>query len=104
MIVQRDELYRIHLRARRGDKVLTTLLRQYTGIFSDYIFIEEATLAEKCDFTEHQVYHALKALNAERIIHYIPRKNVATVTISRLGWMDKIGTHARSLRKASGTI
>jgi len=80
MIVQRDELYRIHLRARRGDKVLTTLLRQYTGIFSDYIFIEEATLAEKCDLTEHQVYHALKALNAERIIHYIPRKNVATVT------------------------
>jgi ATP-dependent DNA helicase, recQ family len=80
MIVQRDELYRIHLRARRGDKVLTTLLRQYSGIFSDYIFIEEATLAEKCDFTEHQVYHALKALNAERIIHYIPRKNVATVT------------------------
>ena len=80
MIVQRDELYRIHLRARRGDKVLTTLLRQYSGIFSDYIFIEEATLAEKCDLTEHQIYHALKALNAERIIHYIPRKNVATVT------------------------
>lgn len=80
MIVQRDELYRIHHRVRGGDKILTALLRHYTGLFSDYIFIEEATLAQNCDLTENEVYHALKALNAERVIHYIPRKSVATIT------------------------
>lgn len=80
MIVRRDELYRIHHRVKGGDKILTALLRQYTGLFSDYIFIEEATLAQQCDLTEDEVYHALKSLNRERIIHYIPRKNVATIT------------------------
>lgn len=80
MIVQRDELYRIKLRIGNGDKVLTALLRNYTGLFSDYIFIEEALLAKKCELTENEIYHALKALNAERIIHYIPRKNIDSVT------------------------
>lgn len=80
MIVQRDELYRIHHRIKGGDRLLTALLRHYTGLFSDYIFIEEARLARMCEITEDEVYHGLKALNAERIIHYIPRKNVATIT------------------------
>ena len=79
MIVRREDLYHVHNRVADGDKVLTALFRLYTGLFADYVFIEESSLASACGLSEEALYERLTALNRARLLHYIPRKSVATV-------------------------
>ena len=44
-ICQREELYRFHSPSSLDDKILLALLRGYTGLFSQYVSVEEKTLA-----------------------------------------------------------
>lgn len=80
IIVRREELYNHRAQNPESDRVLTALLRQYTGLFSDYVFIDEKLLAEQCDLSEDNVYHLLVGLGRARIAHYIPRKSVSAIT------------------------
>ena len=79
-IVQRDELYNLHRLTPRMDRVILSLLRRYTGLFSDYAFIDETLVGRDCGLTPHEVYETLRLLTLERIVHYVPRKNVPRVT------------------------
>ncbi|MDR0833186.1 MAG: RecQ family ATP-dependent DNA helicase [Candidatus Symbiothrix sp.] len=76
--VHRDELYQISLDAEL-DKLLQVLLRSYTGLFSDYIYISEELLAQRTGLTHHAVYEGLKTLSQQNIIHYIPAKANPTI-------------------------
>lgn len=79
-IMQRDELYHLHRLGANADAVIRALLRHYCGLFSDYVFIEEARIAHECGLSENDVYETLVALNRMRIVHYIPRKRAAYIT------------------------
>ena len=79
MIVKREALYRVHNRVAEGDKVLTALFRTYTGLFADYVFIEEKALAAACGLSEEVLYEKLIAMNRARLLHYIPHKSVSTL-------------------------
>ena len=101
MIVKREELYRLHNRVAEGDKVLTALFRTYTGLFADYVFIEESVLAAACGLSEEALYEKLIAMNRARLLHYIPRKSVSTVrylTRRTLGERLIIGAEAYETR------
>ena len=78
-ICQREELYRFHSPSSLDDKILLALLRGYTGLFSQYVSVEEKTLAAVCQCTEQDVYQALLALNRRRILHFIPRKTTPSI-------------------------
>lgn len=80
MITQRDALYDYESQNDRIEAVLTELLRHYSGLFSDYIFIDESLLSKACGLSEDDVYQSLVELNRARILHYIPRKSVAHIT------------------------
>lgn len=80
VIVKRSELYHYDNPREDKEKILTALLRSYTGLFGDYVWIDEAFLAKQCQCTENDIYEELKALTRARIVHYIPRKNKATIT------------------------
>jgi ATP-dependent DNA helicase RecQ len=54
-------------------------LRSYTGLFSDYIYINETLLAQRTGMNEHEVYEGLKMLSAQRIVHYIPAQKTPTI-------------------------
>lgn len=77
-IVRRDELY-----ATRDDvdteNVLRVLLRTYTGLFTDYVYIDEHLLAHHAGLDYHRVYEILKSLNYNRIIRYIPHKKTPLI-------------------------
>lgn len=73
-LVRRDELYGIHHFAPLTEEVLHHVLRNYSGVFSDYVCIDESLLAHACECTPHEVYEILKMLSRQRIIHYIPRR------------------------------
>ncbi|GHT52136.1 ATP-dependent DNA helicase RecQ [Bacteroidia bacterium] len=80
--VNRDDLYQIALNAEL-DKLLQVVLRSYTGLFSDYIYINEELLAERTGMTHHAVYEGLKTISKQHIIHYIPAKANPTIYYTR---------------------
>ena len=72
VLMRRDELYDLRL-DRDEEEVLQCILRRYTGVFTDYVYISEVTIAETLRMSSEQVYQALLTLGRLHVIHYIPR-------------------------------
>ena len=79
-IAERDELYNYTRLGRLSDSIIRSLLRNYCGLFSDYVYIDESLLARECEVTENDIYHTLVQLTHQRILHYIPRKRTPYIT------------------------
>lgn len=72
-LVFRDELYSLSL-SKDNDELVHTILRNYTGVFSDDVYIDEAMLAIRLGRTREEVYQALIHLARLRYIYYVPQK------------------------------
>ena len=81
--VRRDELYKLRELGEDMDKLIQTILRSYTGIFTDYTFINEDSLATRTGLTRRQVYELLIHLAKLRIVSYIPRKKTPYIIYTR---------------------
>ena len=81
--LNRDELYRIHENNEDTEKLLRTILRSYTGLFTDYAYINEDTLALRSGLNRQQVYDTLIALSKRRILNYIPGKKTPYIVYTR---------------------
>ena len=81
--VQRDELYRRRDDSDDTDTLIRTLLRLYSGVFSDYVFIDEKFISEMSGIDLEPLYEALLGLGRARVIHYIPRRTCPSVTFTR---------------------
>ncbi|MDR3219797.1 MAG: RecQ family ATP-dependent DNA helicase [Dysgonamonadaceae bacterium] len=81
--IQRDELYKFSHYSEAIENLIQLLLRSYTGLFADYVYISEALLAQRTGMNELAVYEALKLLSAQNIIHYIPVKKVPLIYYNR---------------------
>lgn len=79
-MVERDELYRLHNVPPGGEAVIQALLRSYGGIFTDYCYIDENTVASISGLTVDEVHYWLKSLSRARLIHYIPHKRTPRIT------------------------
>ena len=78
--LDRDQLYRLTDLSPMEDAVIMALLRNYSGLFVDYVFIDEDNIASKAGLTTQQVYLVLKGLSMRRIVHFIPQRRMPTVT------------------------
>ena len=74
IIAKKEELYNINAQNPNVDTVLQTILRSYTGLFADYVYINEAVISGRTQLTQQQVYDALIVLNKMHILVYVPRK------------------------------
>ena len=81
--IGREELYRLHEPGEEMERLIQTALRSYTGLFTDYAFISEETLAVRTGLTHRQVYEMLKELSRRRIVSYIPRKKTPYIIYTR---------------------
>ena len=72
--VRRDDLYKIQLRNAELDSFIKLILRSYTGVFTDFVNIDEALLARRSNMTGDLIYQHLKTLAQNKIIDYIPQK------------------------------
>ena len=81
--LQREELYRLHENTPDAENLIQTILRSYTGLFSDYAYINEETLALRSGLSRQQVYTILVALSQRHIIHYIPGRKTPYITYTR---------------------
>ena len=75
VLAHRDELYSIDMTPIE-DKVLNALLRNYTGLFSEYVNISEQQIAQYANVTEEDVYQAMLVLTRMHVLHYIPRRKL----------------------------
>ena len=72
--VSRNELYRLENNTDNKERVITALLRNYGGLFTDYNYIDESFIAQQCGLQSQQVYMILKSLSQRHILHFIPQK------------------------------
>ena len=79
ILANKNELYDIASQNPNVDRVLQALLRTYTGLFSDYVFINEAVISYRYSISENDIYEALIELNRLHILHYVPRKRTPYV-------------------------
>ena len=72
--IGRNDLYRLENTSPDEEKVVTALLRNYGGLFTDYNYIDESFIASQTQLQPHQVYMILKGLRQRHILHFIPQK------------------------------
>ena len=71
--VGKEELYNLRV-DEDTDEVLQLLLRTYTGLFADYVYINEVLIAQRLVLSSEKVYQSLLLLSRMHIISYVPRK------------------------------
>lgn len=86
-IVSRDDLYKFQVANEEYDRFIKLLLRTYSGMFSEFVPINEESLAARSGLTREAIYHYLLRLSSQGIIHFIPGKKSPLVifTEERLG-------------------
>ena len=62
------------------DGFIKLLLRTYSGLFSQFVKIDESILARRSGISQEKVNDYLLTLSRRRIRHYIPRKELPVLT------------------------
>ena len=81
--LRRDELYKLQEYNADTEKLLNTILRSYTGLFTDYAYISEESLSVRTGLSRQQIYDTLVMLTQRRILHYIPQKKTPYIIYTR---------------------
>ena len=81
--IRRDELYKLREMGTEAEALIQTILRSYTGVFTDYAYISEATLSIRTGLTREQIYNILVTLTKRRIVDYIPHKKTPYIIYTR---------------------
>lgn len=79
----RDELYKYLHQDKKTDEVIQVILRAYTGLFADYVYINEDLIATRSGMTQQEVYEILTGLSKYRIVNYIPHKKTPLIIYTR---------------------
>lgn len=85
-LIGRDDLYKFQVANARYDSLIKLILRSYTGLFNDYVRIDEDLLANRIGINRDTLYEMLKYLSKSKIINYVPAKQSPLVvyTVERL--------------------
>ena len=81
--LRRDDLYRLHHLSDEADRLIQVTLRTYSGLFSDYAYIDEALLGLRANLSHDQVYHIFRNLSQQHVVSYIPGKSTPYIIYAR---------------------
>lgn len=81
--ITKEELYRIHEQNEDTEKLIRILLRTYTGLFTDYAYINEELLSNRSGLSRQQIYETFLFLTRQHILHYIPGKKTPYIIYTR---------------------
>lgn len=74
ILAPKEELYHLPGDNPNLDIVLQAILRTYSGLFADYVYINEALISSRFKIEPQVIYDSLLVLTKMHILHYIPRK------------------------------
>ncbi|MDR0422694.1 MAG: RecQ family ATP-dependent DNA helicase [Proteiniphilum sp.] len=80
-LIYRDEIYSLSLE-KETDTLLHSILRNYTGVFSDDVYIDESLLAAKTGKSRREVCETLVALSRAKYIRYVPQKKTPFIVFT----------------------
>lgn len=80
-LIYRDEMYSLRL-DKDSDELLHAILRNYTGVFSDDVYIDESMLAVRTGKSRKEVTEKLISLSRLRYIRYIPQKKTPFIVFT----------------------
>ncbi len=98
----REQLYNFQLQHPDDDVFIKFLLRNYSGLFTEYVRIEESDISKKLGIPEDKVRDWLRKLQKYELIDYIERKKgtVITYLTNRLDFKDvELSREVYSFRK-----
>jgi ATP-dependent DNA helicase RecQ len=81
--VGRDDLYKFQVANADFDGFIKLLLRSYTGLFTNYVAIDEELLAQRANISPDLVYQFLTRLRTHKIIDYIPQKKTPFIIFTK---------------------
>ena len=84
----RDELYRIH-QDKTTEDVMSIILRTYSGVFTDYAYIDEHLICTRAGIDREKLYTTLMNLQSQGIVRYVPERRTPVITWTR----ERIDTH-----------
>jgi ATP-dependent DNA helicase RecQ len=73
-VVSRDDLYKFQVANEEYDRFIKLLLRTYSGMFSEFVPINEEAMSSRSGMTREAIYQFLLRLTSQGIIHFIPGK------------------------------
>lgn len=79
-IYRRDDLYKFQVANEDYDTFIKLLLRSYTGLFTEYVSINEEVLAKRMGVTRQVIYDYLVRLSKIKVIKYIPQRRTPLIT------------------------
>ena len=82
-IVDKGGLYSFKDLPADYELLINAILRNYSGLFTDYVFIDERFLSRVTKLTRHRMYEILVSLAQRRIIRYTPSKKCPIITFTR---------------------
>ena len=74
ILANKNELYDLRTSTPGADRVLQAILRLYTGLWADYVFINEEVISRRTGLDQETIYNSLLELTRMHILHYVPRK------------------------------
>ena len=80
-LAHRDELYRTQTNGENQEQLIGILLRSYTGLFNDYVRIDETLLARRLNISVDELYQNLKSLSQQKVVHYIPGREAPLIQL-----------------------
>ncbi len=78
-LLSRDDLYKFQVANADFDAFIKLMLRSYTGIFTEFVGIDEMLLAKRADVNIDIIFQYIKKLYNLKIIRYIPQKKTPQI-------------------------
>lgn len=115
-LVLRDQLYKIELKDTLAERLVEFMLRNYSGVFVQYAYIDEKYAAEHLGVTREMVYQTLLSLAKRRIVSYIPgndrpyivyhqpRVPASYLHIGKEAYEDRKASYAKKIERMAGYI
>lgn len=94
-LVDRDELYKFQVANELYDVLIKLMLRSYTGLFNDYVKIDESLLAGRLAISRDDLYKMMLFLSNHHIINYIPAKSTPFIIFKT----ERLSNHSLLISK-----
>ncbi|PCJ25842.1 MAG: recombinase RecQ [Flavobacteriales bacterium] len=78
--VNKDTLYEFQVKNNKFDLFIKTILRSYSGLFENFVRIDEFEIAKRIKTTREKVVKALQYLSHIEIISYLEQTNLPQLT------------------------
>ncbi len=77
--MEHSELYKFQISNKYFDPYIKLLLRSYSGLFEDFVNINETLLAGRSKTNENKIIEVLKKLQELEVLDYLPKKQVTQI-------------------------